>query len=202
MSLLEIIGILSFSTSFYSCFAFLRKEGYEGYEWALGPFRKILGQDSQSSVIVTDRKLMLMKAIKVVFPQASNVLCVWHVQKNIIANCKAHFKHKEDWDAFLVYWNSLVHSSTEEVFEKAWHEIQLSYKDNGAILSYIQRTWLPYKEYFVDSWTEKILHSRNRVTSRVEDAHSKVKKYLMVSTGDIRTIKKRCAFSLKMTFMK
>ncbi|KAL3531568.1 hypothetical protein ACH5RR_010890 [Cinchona calisaya] len=110
MPLLEIIRITSFNTSFYSCFAFLREEGDEDYEWVLDAFRKILGQDSQPSVIVTDRELALMKAIKVVFPKASNVLCVWHIQKNILANCKAHFKHK---DAFFADWNSLVYFSTE-----------------------------------------------------------------------------------------
>ncbi|KAK6936686.1 MULE transposase domain [Dillenia turbinata] len=36
MPLLEIIGITSFNTSFYSCFVFLSKERCEDYEWALG----------------------------------------------------------------------------------------------------------------------------------------------------------------------
>ncbi|KAL3506107.1 hypothetical protein ACH5RR_031489 [Cinchona calisaya] len=117
-----------------------------------------------------------MKAIKVIFPKASNVLCVWHIQKNILANCKSYFRQTKDWDAFLTDWNSLVYSSTEEAFEKACHEIQLSYKEKTDVLSYIQKTWLPYKEYFVDAWTKKLLHFGNRATSRAEGAHSKLKK--------------------------
>ncbi|KAL3528953.1 hypothetical protein ACH5RR_008275 [Cinchona calisaya] len=78
MPLLEIIGITSFNTSFNSCFAFLSKEGHEDYEWALGVSRKILGDDFQPYVI-SDRELALMKAIKVIFPKASNVLCAWHI---------------------------------------------------------------------------------------------------------------------------
>lgn len=35
MPLLDIIGVSSFNTSFYSCFAFLDKEGEKYYVWAL-----------------------------------------------------------------------------------------------------------------------------------------------------------------------
>ncbi|KAL3517008.1 hypothetical protein ACH5RR_023910 [Cinchona calisaya] len=138
--------------------------------------------------------------IQVLFEELGNAGFIFDVKqdeqdhlthKNILANCKSYFRQTEDWDAFLVDWNSLVYFSTEEAFEKAWHEIQLSYKEKTAVLSYIQKTWLPYKEYFVDAWTEKLLHFGNRATSRVEGAHSKLKKYLMVSSGDIRTLEKQ-----------
>ena len=94
MPLLEIVGITSFNSSFYSCFAFLRKEGHKDYEWALSAFSEMLGPDICPSVIVTD--MALMKAIKVVFPNASNLLCVWHIEKNIVSKCKSHFERKKD----------------------------------------------------------------------------------------------------------
>lgn len=42
----------------------------------------------------------LMKAIKVVFPTTANLLCVWHIEKNFLTNCKKYFKEGEDLQAF------------------------------------------------------------------------------------------------------
>ena len=96
MPLLDIIGISSFNTSFFSCFVFLQKEEEEDYVWALTKFGKILGIDNYPLVIVSDRELALMNAIKVVFPRTTNLLCVWHIEKNILVNCKRHFEKGED----------------------------------------------------------------------------------------------------------
>lgn len=77
MPLLDIIGVSSFNTTFYSCFAFLRKEEKEDHVWALNMFRDILGVNCHPSVIVTDRELALMNAIPNVFPLSKkSPLCV------------------------------------------------------------------------------------------------------------------------------
>ena len=68
MPLLEIVGVSSFNTSFFSCFVFMQKEEQEDYEWALQMFRNLLGYGNHPLVIITDRELALMKAIEVVFP--------------------------------------------------------------------------------------------------------------------------------------
>ncbi|KAL6547501.1 hypothetical protein OROMI_023222 [Orobanche minor] len=197
MPLLEIVGITSFNTSFHSCFVFLRGEVYEDYEWALRVFSDMLGDGVSPSVIVTDREMALMKAIEVVFPNASNLLCVWHIEKNILSNCKPHFEKKEHWDEFLIAWNKIVYSTTEEAFGRACGEIEFVYREKKRILSYLRNTWLPYKQYFVTAWTDKKLHFRNHATSRAEGAHSKLKKYLMVSTGDILVVKEKVCLLLE-----
>ena len=92
MPLLDIVGMSSFNTSFYSCFAFLESEKCDDYIWALERFKNILDHECHPSVIVSDRELALMNAIKVVFPRAVNFLCVWHIEKNILAKCKGYFE--------------------------------------------------------------------------------------------------------------
>ncbi|XP_068339031.1 protein FAR1-RELATED SEQUENCE 2-like [Pyrus communis] len=86
MPLLDIIGVSSFNTSFYSCFAFMQKEEEEDYVWALSMFSKLLGIDNHPVAIISDRELALMKAIESVFPRTTNILCVWHIEKNILTN--------------------------------------------------------------------------------------------------------------------
>ena len=44
--------------------------------------------DVYPTVIVSDRDLALMNAIKFVFPEACNLLCRFHINKNVKAKCK------------------------------------------------------------------------------------------------------------------
>ena len=67
MPLLDIVGVSSFNTLFYSCFIFLRKEEVGDYVWALKMFSNMLHVDCQPLVIVSNRELALMKAIKLVW---------------------------------------------------------------------------------------------------------------------------------------
>ncbi|CAG8451406.1 8698_t:CDS:2 [Scutellospora calospora] len=39
-------------------------------------------------VIITDRELALMNALSIIFSDLKNLLCVWHISKNILKNCK------------------------------------------------------------------------------------------------------------------
>ena len=50
-------------------------------------------------------------------------------------------------------------------------------------------TWLKeWKHLVVQVWTDLYLHMDNRTTSRVEGAHNALKKYLQVSTGDLKAV--------------
>ena len=51
------------------------------------------------------------------------------------------------------------------------------------------KTWLnEHKERFVHCWADRHLHFGNRETSRVEGAHSVIKRYLQVSTGNLHDV--------------
>jgi hypothetical protein len=52
------------------------------------------------------------------------------------------------------------------------------------VVQYIHSTWLVHKELFVKCWTDQHFHLGTRTTSRVEGAHSTLKKYLVSSTGN------------------
>ncbi|KNA03829.1 hypothetical protein SOVF_205420 [Spinacia oleracea] len=188
MPLLDIIGVSSFNKSFYSCFAFLEKEREQDYIWALQMFSNMKGHSSDDLVIVTDRELALMNAIRVVFPRAKHILCVWHIQKNVLSKCKGYF-NKENWDDFVSAWNTIVYAKTEEAYDKAWDSFRVLYMEKKDVIDYIRSSWIPYKERFVSAWTEKYAHFGNRASSRAEGAHAKLKGYLLVSTGDFRQVR-------------
>ncbi|CAN6587299.1 unnamed protein product [Malus baccata var. baccata] len=122
MPLLDIIGVSSFNTSFNYCFVFMKNEKEEDYMF-----------DNHPMVNISDKELALMNDVHIVFPSTSNLLCTWHIEKNILAN--------------------------------SWSSFEVKYKEKKFVLAYIL-----------------ITHFSNRATSRAQDAHATLKKYLQVST--------------------
>ncbi|KAK1386908.1 hypothetical protein POM88_015086 [Heracleum sosnowskyi] len=120
MHLLNIVGVTSFNTTFFSAIVFLQKEEVGDYVWALEYFRKILGLQRQSLAIVTDRELALMNAIKAVFLDCSHLLCVWHIEKNIMAKCKKKFNTNEEWEEFIIDWTNVMKSPNQVSFFSSW----------------------------------------------------------------------------------
>ncbi|KAG5566439.1 hypothetical protein RHGRI_002122 [Rhododendron griersonianum] len=197
MPLLDIVGVSSFNGSFYSCFAFMQKEEEGDYVWALERFKKLLGHDQQPLVILSDRELALMNAIQLVFPGTAHVLCVWHIEKNVLSKCKSQFESGKDWETFLSTWTNVIESVDESSFHEAWHLLEVQYKEKEYVINYLKNTWLPFKERFVNAWIGKHPHFGHRVTSRVEGAHSTLKRYLTVSTGNFREVREKICLAIE-----
>ncbi|XP_024039451.1 uncharacterized protein LOC112098079 [Citrus clementina] len=151
--LLEIVGDTSTAKTFNVGFAYLESEREDNYIWALERLKTIMQDDMLPAVIVTDRELALMNAIEKIFPSATNLLCRWHISKNVLANYKRLFHTNERWEAFNSNWNVLVFSATEQEAETAH--------------SKLKRQLCSSQGNFVTLWTK--LHSL------VELQHTKIK---------------------------
>ena len=81
-----------------------------------------------------------------------------------------------------------MHSATETIFNENWSILVDKYNDKDIVISYLQDTWLIWKEYFIKAWIDKHLHLENIVTSRAERAYTMIKKYLRISTGDLQAV--------------
>ncbi|XP_068656492.1 uncharacterized protein [Aristolochia californica] len=186
MPLLDIVGLTSLNTCFNSCFAFIRNDGVEDFVWVLKMLDFMLGGNIKPKVVVFDGELSLMTALQLAFPTTAVLLCTRLVEKNILLNCKSHFTGEDNWDGFVNAWTTLINSPTELAYYRAWEAFQVDFKEKVVALNYIANTWLPLKEYFVKAWTDKHSHFQNRVSSRADDTHSKLRKYLHESTGESR----------------
>ena len=70
-------------------FAYLEGEHVNNVVWALELFRGIfLRRCALLGVIVTNRHLTLMNAVQIVFPECTNLLCRFHIDKNVKEMCK------------------------------------------------------------------------------------------------------------------
>ncbi|CAG8759442.1 2672_t:CDS:2 [Cetraspora pellucida] len=122
-------------------------------------------------VIVTDRKLALMNALETFFSDSVNLLYVWHISKNILKNCRSQFpkdtnNEDNEWNDFLRRWNDIITD----------------------VISYLEETWMPWKKWFVKTWTNEILHLGITVTSRIEGSHAVLKAYLQTSARDLHWV--------------
>ncbi|MFQ6620300.1 hypothetical protein Gotur_001022, partial [Gossypium turneri] len=108
----QIIGVTSTNKTFSIAFAFIINKKEENYNWALTCLKLTLEECMYPRVIVTDRELALINACQQVFPDATQVLCRWHITENIKKHCRQSIKSQHEWDSFRAMWTVLVESLT------------------------------------------------------------------------------------------
>lgn len=85
-------------------------------------------------VIVTDRDIALMAAIREIFPHTTNLLCLWHINKCVQGEWKQAFQNvenpEEEWDKFHEKWRNVVYAKTEEAYTSAWTHLSNTYKNS------------------------------------------------------------------------
>ncbi|XP_048424670.1 uncharacterized protein LOC125467934 [Pyrus x bretschneideri] len=183
--LLEVVGVTSTDITFSIAFVFLNSEKEDNYIRALSKLRGVMVECPMPNVIVTDMDLQLMRAIEVVFPTAKNLKCKWHINKHVLAKCKNLFESKERCDRFIMKWNVLVTSPTENDYIRELAVLQREFSMYTEVMEYVTNTWLnPFEDRFVSAWTDMIMHFGNVTSNRAKGAHTKLKRELGMSQGN------------------
>ena len=90
LPLLNFVGVTPTDMTFSVSFAYLEGERLNNVIWALERFRVIfLRRDTLPRVIVTNRDQAFMNAVKTVFLECTNLLCSFHINKNVKDKCKS-----------------------------------------------------------------------------------------------------------------
>jgi hypothetical protein len=191
MPLCCMVGITGMNTSFLVGFAFLRSECERSYSWVLEQLAVSVAGFKPPGVVVTNRDLALLNALSHVFPNSKNLLCRWHIRKNVIAKCWPFFNDlpttsagtaEQKWAAFLGDWDNLVASLSVAEYTRQWNYFKSRYRLHSFALQYVQAVWLnDHEEKFVCAWAHQHRHLNTIVTSRVEGSHSLLKQYIGVS---------------------
>jgi hypothetical protein len=182
MPLLNIVGITCTYNTFNAGFALLPSETKENYKWALNAFSKL----ANPKVICTDRERALMGAIAEVFPECSNLLCLWHINKNILTRNKTKLGNK--FDEFMADWNKVVFSLNRMEMEEEWSSISSKWNSSHpSCIEYLEQ-WMEEKERFILFLTNQFPHFGTVTTSRVEGNHNALKGYLKSPTSDLLSV--------------
>ncbi|KAL5128565.1 putative protein FAR1-RELATED SEQUENCE 10 [Glycine soja] len=190
LPLLDFVGVTPTAMIFSAGFAYLEAERVNNIVWALERFRSLfLRNDRLPLVIVTDRDLALMNAVKTVFPESTNLLCRFHIDKNVKAKCKSLIGEKNAWDYVMDNWGTLVDCQSEHQFHESHQMFQVACSPWPMFIDYVNDTWIiPHKEKFITVWTNKVMHLGNTTTNRVESVHWALKRVLHNSVGDLCSV--------------
>jgi hypothetical protein len=82
MPLLHILGYTNLQTFFSAGFCFLRNETEDDYHWAISNFILKTGA-LQPHAFISDQEDALKLAATRLFPGVPQLLCVWHINKNV-----------------------------------------------------------------------------------------------------------------------
>ncbi|XP_027192409.2 uncharacterized protein [Cicer arietinum] len=188
MPLLEIIGVTSTEMAFCVGFAYLQSERVDNFTWALQMVKEQI-TSGEVEVIVTDRDLALMNAVENVFPKAVNLLCLFHICKNVKAKCKMTVFSKKKQVQIMEAWEALIYSYDEAQYYMKLAIFEGICSSCSIFYHYVHEQWLiPHKERFVEAWTNRVMHFGNTTTQRVESAHWSLKRILQDSIGDICSV--------------
>ncbi|XP_052736662.1 PKS-NRPS hybrid synthetase cheA-like [Vigna angularis] len=187
LPLLGIVGMTSTGLTFSAAFAFLSTERQSNFTWALEKLKGLfLTSEGGPKVIVTDRDLALMNAISSVFPESYQMLCRFHILKNVKAKCKMLVHSTEVWEVLMDAWENVMDCADESLFAEYVNGFEYASRSWPLFFEYVNQNWIiPYSTYFVKFWTNKVMHLGNTTTNRAESAHWSLKKVLGNSMGDL-----------------
>jgi len=168
LPLLEIVGVTSTGLTFSVVFALLSTERENNFIWTLQRLKGLFFRgDVYPQVIVSDRDLALMNAISVVFPEATNILCRFHINKNVKAKCKMFVDSREAWDIVMNAWGAVVDCYKCDAYDEVVKGFETVCSSWPLFVDYVKKTWLiPHKEKFVKAWTDRVMHLGNTTSNR------------------------------------
>ena len=130
-SLQIIYGQTALHTTFCVAFCFIRKEKFPDYTYVMQQLKTLYStlKHPPPTVAVIDMEFSLINAIREVFLLAHtrNLLCLWHINKNVVANCRASFSSKKEFDEFHACWNKVVYASSPAEYHDMWDELNDKY---------------------------------------------------------------------------
>ena len=201
MPLIHFLTITPIGKTVSVAMCFVAAETEPMYLLAVTKFRELVLGNLQIEVIFTDTDVSLKGALTTVFPSVPQLLCIWHINKNVETAVADHWKvntlnqnneeNKEKRKSFLERWNTVISQPTEEEFEDYYKLFKRFYADQPELVNYIEKNKYPVRHQFATAFTSKFRHLGHSATSRGENGHRMFKRYLLSSRHDLLELKDR-----------
>ncbi|KAK5833868.1 hypothetical protein PVK06_017733 [Gossypium arboreum] len=126
---IQIVGMASTNKTLSIAFAFIINEKEENYNWALTCLKLTLEECMYPLVIVKDIELALMNACQQVFPDATRLLCRWHITENIKKHYFLYITNIYINSNVLKYLDQVWLSKYKEMFVSVWIDRHLNFEE-------------------------------------------------------------------------
>ena len=145
------------------------------YTAVLTAFKQLTAVSPQ--IIVTDKEVALIRALQLghPFPRAKHLLCRWHISKNVEDDLRRQKLDEETRQKLRKAFCHARDASTKADFILRLREMKLTF---GRQADYAVGVLEDNEEEIVGFAINQALHFEQRATSRVEGAHSYLKKRL------------------------
>ena len=122
MPLLQIASAKVSNKYLSVAFCFLCEETQDYYKWALQNLLNIFtsNQIPLPEVVITDREQALINSLSEIFPNAYHMLCIWHIEKNLVTNGAKHIKNKLSEHNMIEQWNQVIQLSSSSDFRASF----------------------------------------------------------------------------------
>jgi membrane-associated HD superfamily phosphohydrolase len=129
MSLLIICDQIELHINFYVVFCFMIKKKMSDYRWALNQLKILYISLKILNLIffVIDMKKRLMIARYLIFSNFNHLLCIWHINSNVLINCQKNIVIKRIETNFFQIWKNVIYVSTKSRFRKIWNAFSNKY---------------------------------------------------------------------------
>ncbi len=193
MFLMIIFDQIALHKTFYVVFCFMTKEKQNDYVWIMKQLKSLYQQlkiSQDSTVFVTDMKKELMNVCRLIFSSINHLLCIWHINNNVLINCKKSFVFKEAWNAFFTEWKMIMYAFSDREYKQLWDQFVNRYNlTHDECIDYLYDTYIrDYRRRFVKCYTNQVLHFDTTMTSRDESEHAVLKRQLRSSIDDLKTM--------------
>lgn len=168
MPLLEVVGATSTNKTFTVCYAFLESESTENYTWVLRWLSSLFANGYGPDVLVTDRELGLLAAVRAVFPQSKHHLCLRHVEQCVLKQALSHPGFiPVAAEGFKQRWNWAISARTEKEWHMRWGHVSYEYRGWPMLINYCETTWLANYSINILSWhLDQYYHFGHYTTNR------------------------------------
>ena len=131
-----------------------------------------------------------MKIIKTQYFDTYNLLCIWHINKNVLKNCKVSFVTQKQWEEFLIAWYKVVYAHTRDEYKAVWITLIRKYNiEHKAKIKYLKNIWLnQWHARFCKYKTNEMFHFNTLTISRVKSDHRVLKIMLKFFTDDLMLV--------------
>lgn len=192
MKMVNLIGIDSCNKTFPIASAWIRHEDTETLQWVFRQARQLYDDYSipYPKVVLMDPAFQIINSSKAVFPDATVLLCIWHVNKTVSLKARRIIKNPGIEAEFKRLWDALLASPSESEFSVRYGRIKHSFARFPALIKYLRHQWektpkdggRPLFTMFVRCWSQGTTLYFNMASSRVEYMHAFHKKRLSDQT--------------------